>query len=458
MSINATDAAIAKIDAARARRAGNADRETETVLMCERTVLGAILADNSQLRHVQLQPRDFSAKTHAQIFDVAKRLIGSGMRVDAVSIADHLDREYGSSGWMELTIGMHRDCLAPENAPAYADRIRVASLSRQASAVAQRLATGGHEAIPDAIRDLIELTSADTEHACHVSVALSNAADELERLSNGQLPGVCTGIRDLDDSLGGLHSEDLIVIAARPAMGKTALMLNIGAAANCGVGVISGEQGRTQVGMRLFAMEGPVSLHTMRIGKLGDEEWARVAKVMTAMKNRPFWIYDKPAPTIDDIVAQARQWKFHNNIGLLMVDYLQKIRGGRGQDFRLQVGDIAAQLKDLARELKIPVVALAQVKREVESRPMGEDGMGRCPGMSDIAEAAIIEQEADQILTAYRPEVYEPGPRFKGLAFLNICKNRHGPIGVKDLSWRGEYLKFGDLAHRELRQDRWSTA
>lgn len=453
---NATDASIAKIDAARQRR--DAERENETVLMCERTVLGAILADNSQMRLVQLQQRDFSVTSHAQVFELAKRLIGAGKCVDAVCIADHLDREYGRSGWIELTVGMHRDCLAPENAPAYAERIRVASLSRQAAAIGQRLQIGGHEEIADAIRDLIELTSADKEHACHVSTALANAADELQRLADGQMPGVCTGIHDLDDALGGLHSEDLVVIAARPAMGKTALMLNIGAAANCGVGVVSGEQGRMQVGMRLFAMEGPVSLHRMRLGKLDDEEWNRITSVMTAMRDRPFWIYDKPAPTIDDIVAQARRWKFHNNIGLLMVDYLQKIRGGRGPDFRLQIGDIAAQLKDLARELKIPVVALAQVKREVESRPMGEDGMGRCPGMSDIAEAAIIEQEADQILTAYRPEVYEPGPRFKGLAFLNICKNRHGPIGVKDLSWRGEYLKFGDLARNEIGfADRWSA-
>src|SRR5690606_33492053 len=230
-------------------------------------------------------------------------------------------------------------------------------------------------------------------------------------------------------------------------------------AANCGVGIFSGEQGRSQIGMRMMAIDGPVSLHKMRTAKLKDEEWERVSRVMNEARNKPIWIYDRPAPTLDEIVAQARSWKFHNNIGIVMIDYLQKIRGGQGENFRLLTGDIAVTLKNLARELKIPVVALAQVNRSVESRPMGDDGMGRMPYMSDIAEASIIEQEADQIITLYRPEVYDDAPQFKGLAFANVCKNRHGPVGHIELSWRGEFLKFGDLAKQEMQiRDRWSVA
>jgi replicative DNA helicase len=432
---------------------------TDTAIRCEREVLGAILADNSQLRHVHLQQRDFSVVAHGQIFDLARRLIGAGKVLDAVTMAEALTRETGRNEWLELTVRLQQDCLAPANAPQYAEAVRKASLKRQAAVIGKRLVSGGDDVIADTIRELIELSSVSVEHSCHVSAAISLAADQLEAATAGKLPGVPTGIRDLDDSLGGMHDEDLIVIAARPAMGKTAFMLNLALAANVGVGVISGEQGRTQLGMRFFAMEGPVSLHRMRTGKLDDEEWSRVARVMSEMQRRPLWIFDRPSPTIDEIVAQARAWKFHNNIGLLMVDYLQIIRGGNGSDFRFQVGDITQQLKNLGRELKIPVVALSQVKREVESRPLDSDGLGRMPYMADLAEASFIEQIADQIITLYRPEVYDDQPQYRGLAYFNACKNKHGPIGCKPISWRGEFLKFGDLARQEMtREDRWSAA
>lgn len=429
------------------------------VITYERVVLGAILSDNSQISRVELSPRDFSVQSHAQMFDAARRMIGAGQLVDAITLDGFLTKETGTSGWLLTAVEMQRECLAPSNAPAYAGGVRKASLSRQAARVGERLVSGGAEAISDAIRELIELGATTQAHSCHVSDAMKLAADELQAAADGKSPGVRTGIRDLDDALGGFHNDDLIVVAARPSMGKTAFMLNSACAANVGVGIFSGEQGRAQIGMRLFAIEGPVSLHRMRLGALDNEEWSRVATVMSTMQRRPLWIYDKPSPSIDEIVSQARAWKFHNNIGMLMVDYLQIIRGGRGQDFRFQVGDITQQLKDLARELKIPVVALSQVKRAVEERPMGDDGLGCMPYMSDIAEASIIEQIADQIITLYRPEVYEDRPEFKGIAYFNACKNRHGPVGHKAMSWRGEYLKFGDLAHAEVSfRDRWSVA
>lgn len=431
---------------------------TDTAIHCERVVLGAILLDNSQLRHVQLQPRDFSVAAHGQIFEAARRMIGAGKVTDAVTIAEVLEHDTGRKDWLPVTARIQQDCLAPANAPTYGAMVRKASLQRQAAAIGERLVSGGEDAISNAIRDLIALNSVNREHACHISDAVKDAIDELTAIVDGKPPGVRTGMRDLDEALGGMHDEDLIVVGARPAMGKTAFMLNVALAANVGVGVISGEQGRAQIGMRTFATQGLVSLHHMRIGKLDDEEWSRVAAAISVLKARQFWINDKPAPTIDDIVSQARAWKFHNNIGLLMIDYLQKIRGGQGQDFRLQVGDIAVQLKNLARELKIPVVALAQCNRSVEARPLGQDGLGRMPYMSDLAEAGIIEQEADQVITLYRPEVYDDSPQYQGIAYTNICKNRHGPVGHKAVSWRGEYLKFGDLARFESHQDRWSAA
>lgn len=430
---------------------------TDIATVRERILLGALMTDNAQMAQVGLTSGDFALKHHGQMFDVIRRLIGANKVADPVTVAEVMERETAKGAdWLILAATMQQECLAPATAGIYAGHIRQASIERQARAIGAELQSGCD--VSEAVRKLIQLSAADQNHACHVLDAMDAAMNDLVEATDGKLPGVRTGMRDLDEALGGMHDEDLIVVAARPAMGKTAFMLNLACAADGPIGVISGEQGRAQVGMRLFAMEGSISLHRMRTGKLAEDEYARISRVMREMKNRAMWIFDKPAPTIDDIVSQARAWKFHNNIGLLLIDYLQKIRGGRGQDFRLQVGDIATQLKDLGRELKIPIVALAQVKREVENRPMHEDGLGRMPHMSDIAEASIIEQEADQIITLYRPEVYVDDPKFHGIAYANICKNRHGPIGHKALSWRGEYLKFGDLARTEMAyQDRWSA-
>jgi replicative DNA helicase len=225
-------------------------------------------------------------------------------------------------------------------------------------------------------------------------------------------------------------------------------MLNTMLGCNGRVGVISGEQSRVQIALRSIAIRGTVKLHNMRLGKIGDEEWMRINGAISALSTAPIWLFDKPGPTLDDIRRQARRWRYENRIDVLMVDYLQKIQGS-GRDKRLEVADVAAQLKNLARELDIPVLALAQVNRSVETRPLGEHCMGRMPHAGDMAESGNIEQEADQIVTLYRPEVYNQEQRFKGLAYANVCKNRHGPTGVIDIAWRGEYLQFGDLARTE---------
>lgn len=434
---------------------------TDALQVAERTVLGALMLDNAQLARISLAESDFLSVAHRQVFETVKALIGLKSVCDALTVAEALERQTGRKDWVRLTAAMVGDCLAPVNAPSYAAVVHRASLSRQAIAIAEALKTDPTaEGIDTTIRALMDLTREQKDFVCHQTEAMTQAMSALLAVADGsRVPGVATGIRDIDEALGGMHNGDLIAVPARPAMGKTAYMLNTALAADVPVGIFSGEQGREQIGMRILAIKGPVSLHRMRTAKLYDDEWSRVNTVINAARDRQIWIYDKPAPTIDDIERQGRAWKFHRNIGVLFVDYLQKIRGGEGENFRLQVGDICVRLKNLARELDIPVVALAQVKREVETRPMGPDGLGRMPYMSDIAEAAIIEQESDQIITLYRPEVYDDAPQFKGVAYANICKNRHGPVGHKAIAWRGEYLQFGDLARTEAQfQDRWSAA
>lgn len=418
-------------------------------LVFEQNVLGSCLYDGSMIVQCQVRPADFELSTHRAMWDVILRLHGAKQATDALSVTEMLDQERAPpppEGWLAYCRKLIKETASPAQAGSYANQLREYAAVRQAQAIGQALSEISMIDELDAkIRSLMELNKGTTDHSCHLLEAMQDAVD----LLSGDEAAISTGLRDLDGCTGGMHDEDLIIVGARPAMGKTAFMLNLALSSSVPVGMISGEQGRGQIGMRVMSINGEVSLHKMRTNGLSNEDWDRITFAMSTIKNRPIWMNDKPAPSIDDVIRQARIWKHEHDIGLLMIDYLQKLRGGGGADMRLQIGDVVSRLKDLARELKIPVVVLAQVKREVESRGIGDDGMGRMPFASDMAESGIIEQEADQIYTLYRPEVYSDDPRFRGVAYVNICKNRHGPIGHKAVSWRGEFLKFGDLAQFE---------
>lgn len=431
---------------------------TDPTISLEENLLGAIMLDGSQLDVVDVQPRDFLSANHRRIYQAIRTLRDRNAVIDAVTVANFLAQKQDSQSWLPITASLARDTCSPHQARAYGELVKQRSRMRQAIDIAAELqqAVGGdtQQAIDTAIRALMDLNQTASSWSCKISEVLGDAIDEIDRChQNGGKPvGLITGIRDLDDKMGGMHKSDLIVVGARPAMGKTAYMLNTALGCRAPVGIISGEQGRLQIALRMIGIRGQVSVHNMRVGRIDDAEFARISDAITALHAAPVWIFDRPAPTIEQIERQARRWKYENSIEVLMVDYIQKIEGGAGKDKRLQVGDVVSRLKNLARELDIPVLALAQVKREVEQRNMGENGMGRMPYMSDIAESAIVEMEADQVYTLYRPEAYSDEQRFKGLAVINACKNRHGPVGAIDVAWRGEYLQFGDLANQE---DNW---
>jgi replicative DNA helicase len=423
----------------------------------EECVIGSAMLDGSVIAQCNVKPGDFELQQHRFAWDAIQRLHARRESTDALTVTELLDHEQAippRDGWLAYLAMLCRNTASTQTAPSHAAKLREYSALRQAQAIGKTLsASDSVDGIDAVIRSLMELTKGTRDHSCHLLDAMQDAMD----LMDDDTSHVSTGLKDLDSCTGGLHDEDLIVIGARPAMGKTAIMLNLALSSTVPVGVISGEQGRGQIGMRAMAIDGEVSLHRMRTHTLQDSDWARISTAMTLAKQKQIWINDKPAPNIDDVVRQARVWKHERDIGVLMIDYLQKLRGGGGADMRLQIGDVVSRLKDLARELKIPVVVLAQVKREVESRPLGADGMGRMPFAADMGESGIIEQEADHIYTLYRPEVYSDLPQIKGVAYVNICKNRHGPIGHKKIAWRGEYLQFGDLAATEY-GDQWQAA
>lgn len=440
-----------------------AEQRLQSLLDTERAVLGGLMLDANMISRITLSPSDFTTPNHRYIFSAIQQLAAQRVVPEALAVAEQLERDgiLGQGAWLEPVARMVNNTASSANVPHYATIVRNASLARQAQAIAVRLQErcsdfaprqgDPNDLIDSSIRELMELTKDQTQWSCNQLEVLSSAVDYMELISSGKI-GVSYGIRALDEKLGGMHPEDFVVVASRPAMGKTAFLLNMALGCNVHNGVMSGEQSRAQMGMRQLAIDGLIALQRMRKGTMVDEDWARLNTAMQRLRTLPSWMNDKPSPTIQEVRRQATVWKYEHDIKLLMVDYLQKIRGGEGENRATQIGDVAGQLKTLARELKIPVVALAQVNREVEKNPLGTDGMGRMPFAGDIRESGVIEAEADTILTQYRPSVYLPDdPRFFNLAIFNVCKSRHGPVGFIEATWQGEYLKFGDLADTERR-------
>ena len=425
----------------------------------EQNVIGAVMIDAGMFSQCAISPNDFFNGKHRLAWEAIVRLYAKREPLDPVSVAEELDRhdQLSNAGGLDYLASMSHNTASTSSAPHYANIVRQYSQLRAAQAIGKKLMMlDDASTLEDRIRELIELTKDAQNHACSIQEAMSQAIDLLDQPSAAATP---TGLKDLDEALGGFHNGDLVVVGARPAMGKTAFMLNLALASTVPVGIISGEQGRDQIGMRFIAIDGKVSLHHMRTHRLDDEEWSRINGAISAARDKRIWINDKPAPSIDDVIRQARVWAYEKKIGLLCIDYLQKLGGGEGEDKRNRIGDITAKSKNLARELNIPVILLSQVKREIEQRAMGGEGLGRMPYMSDLSESGIIEQEADAVITLYRPEVYEQKPQYKGLAYVNICKQRHGPTGYLPIAWRGEYLQFGDLAQNEMAyRDKWNAA
>lgn len=409
----------------------------------EFAVLGGLLQDNSRFDEIDLVDSDFADAVHAQIFDAIRAIIADGSNADPVTVAVYLER-------MSSRISLNQITRLVENTPSsanvvhYARLVKDESKRRQALAIAKQLQeTIGEDltAVDEAIKALMSLDADRKNFECSIREASIAALDSVERVHNldGALPGIGSGLKDLDVCLGGFQKSDLYIIGARPSVGKTALLLNLADNANASVGVISAEQGREQVALRLIAKNGPVNAHKMRMAELDDHGWSRASAGVSALRDRAIRINDKPNPTIEQVIRQARKWKFQYDVRAIYVDYIQRIRALPKSPRHEQVAHIAMSLKELARDLDIPVIALAQVNREVEART------DKRPFMSDLKDSGGIEQEADVIVLLYRDDVYNPASEIKGIAELHIAKNRHGPTGRKAVSWNADTMTFADL-------------
>lgn len=416
----------------------------ETIPQFERTLLATMMLRPADCWRVDVQPMHFSSEQHGAVLAMIRELSAESKPVDAVTVMDEFDRSGKRAlGLLALNIASEATITAvPE---AYSARIVSAWRQREAAAIGRELASSSDPAAVDAaIAGLMALHATETKHefsakeAARVALENLNAAHE----SGGKLPGVTTGLADLDDKLGGFHAGDLIVVGGRAAMGKTALVLGMArAAAKAGtpVGVVSGEQPVDQVAMRMASAESHLSAKRFRSANFEEHEWPRVFNGFSSLAGLPLWLLDRSSPTLAEVARTARRWIHQHGIKALYVDYLQRITGEGERKFE-QVGFVAKGLKNLARDLNIPVIVLAQVSRAVESRTVQK------PRLSDLSDSSEIEKEADQVLMIYRAGYYDANAD-QGKAEIIVEKNRHGPTGYIEVAWLGDTMTFHDLAH-----------
>lgn len=418
----------------------------DSLLHVERQVLATAMLRASSLPDMPLQAKHFANEQNAEIWGLIQSLALDAKPFDAVSVADAAERAGCSRATQALAIQL---ASSSEYYPASDARYPAGLLltgwrDREAQRIARQLAdeAGKREegATDRAIAALMALHHDDRDCEHTAQSAMKLAWDEVlaAHESGGRLIGVSTGIGELDDALGGLHRSDLIVIGARPAMGKTGLLLGMTAAASMGapVGLISGEQPASQVGMRWMAAGSRVSVGKLRAAKIEEDQWGALTNTVTEFSGRPIRLLDRSSPDITEVIRVARRWKHQYGISALFVDYLQRLEcsGMDRAPKHERVGAIARQLKNLARDLDIPVVVLAQVNRKVEER------QNQRPLMSDLADSSEIEKEADQVMMLWRDTSNPEADNTP--AEINVVKNRHGNIGTVHCRWNGATTSF----------------
>lgn len=420
-----------------------------TPSFAEEAVLGGLLLDNERYYDVAtvLSAEQFTNAGRSRLFALIRDRVLAGEPADAVTIGE-LDPDLFS-----YAIDLAQNTPGASGVPAYAGIVRGNWQRRMAANIGATLVSSARAGDPDAVNTalskLLSLNSTVTECEYTGKQALRQAwrAVEEAHANGGKLPGITTGLGVLNDILGGFHNSDLTVVGGRPAMGKTAFLGGLTeAAANDKrrPGVISAEQPAVQMAMRRLSMISSVPASMLRSGQFQDEDWSKLQSGMETALGRDMWIYDRSAVTLDELVGIARKWKHTHDIGILFIDYAQRIKVPGCRDRIQEVSEVAMGMKNLARDLNIPVVALAQVKAAVESRP------DKRPNAGDLANSDELTREADQILMLYRDEVYNLESQHKGIAEILIEKNRHGPTGFKKVAFLQETMRFADLGRGDF--------
>jgi replicative DNA helicase len=442
------------------RRNASGARVPPHNLQAEESLLGAMLLSKDAIAGaVELVgPDDFYKPAHGHIFDAITSLYGAGEPVDPVTVAEELQRAgiLEAIGGGDLLVSLQATTPATSSAGRYAKIVEEHSLLRKMIGVAGEIAERAY-GLPDDVTKAIDEAESMVFSVAERRIADSTAAlgellgsmlDRLEQLyERGEsITGIPTGLFDLDDMLAGLQPSALIVIGARPSMGKTAMALGIASHAALRVArpvlLFSLEMSQLEVTQRVLAAEALVDSKRLRTGRLTDADWAKVNHAVGRLSPAQLYIDDNPNITVMDIRAKARRLKSKiGDLGVIIVDYIQLMSGRSNSESRqVEVSEISRSLKILARELDTPVVALAQLNRQLENRA------DKRPMLADLRESGSIEQDADVVLFLYRDEVYNPETPDRGTAEVIVAKHRSGPTGKVRLAWREQYTRFDNMA------------
>ena len=422
----------------------------------ELSVLGGMLIDNDAIDVVThtLSAADFYKTSHGKIFSTMQEISTHGDPVDIITLSDALR----NAGILDDVGGpAYVACLADGVATAaninyYAKLVRGKSIRRQLITSAMKIMTDGYDETKDTeelISDVDSVISGISEQNIKKSFVkaksiVGSTFTMIEELYNRKdaITGVPSGFDDLDNKLCGFQPSDLIIIAGRPSMGKTALAMNT--AVNAAkeekakpVAVFSLEMSKEQLTMRMLCSEGRVDSDRLRRGYIKDTDWPKLTRAAGTISDIPLYIDDTPAISVSEVRSKARRLKKEVGLGMIVIDYLQLMRGTRSKSREQEISEISRSLKALAKELHVPVVALSQLSRSLESRP------DKRPMLSDLRESGSLEQDSDVVMFVFREEVYKKNDDdLKGLAELIIGKQRNGPIGTVHLLWQSGYTRF----------------
>ncbi|GLB59208.1 replicative DNA helicase [Cytobacillus sp. NCCP-133] len=439
-----------------------ADRLPPQNIEAEQAVLGAIFLEPSSLTQASeiLIPEDFYRAAHQKIFNVMLKLSDLGKAVDLITVTEELSaaKLLEDTGGVSYLSELAGSVPTAANIEYYAKIVEEKSLLRRLIRTATDIAQDGYSRedevevlLGEAEKNIMEVAQRKNAGAFHnIKDVLVRTYDNIEEMHNhkGEVTGIATGFAELDHITAGFQRNDLIIVGARPSVGKTAFALNIAqnVAMKTGenVAIFSLEMGAEQLVMRILCAEGNIDAQRLRTGSLTDEDWGKLTMAMGSLSNAGIFIDDTPGVRITDIRSKCRRLKQEHGLGMILIDYLQLILGsGRsGENRQQEVSEISRSLKQLARELHVPVIALSQLSRGVEQR------QDKRPMMSDIRESGSIEQDADIVAFLYRDDYYDKESEDKNIIEIIIAKQRNGPVGTVQLAFVKEYNKFVNLEKR----------
>ena len=427
-------------------------------LEAEQSVIGSMIMSRDAIVEASeiITGADFYQQQYGIIFETIVELHDEGKAVDLITLQERLKEkdlppEISS---MEFVRELLSSVATSANVKYYAEIVSEKSMLRKLIKTTEEIANTCYLG-KEKTQDILEITekkifdlvqNRGSDEFVPIRQVVLNAIEKIEKASRtqGSVTGIPTGFIDLDYKMSGFQPSDLILVAARPSMGKTAFVLNIAQYMafhnHVTAAIFSLEMSKEQLVNRLLALESKVDSQNIRTGNLEDEEWAKLIEGANIIGNSNLIIDDKPGISISELRSKCRKYKMEHNLGVIFIDYLQLMTGsGRSESRQQEISEISRSLKALARELNVPVVALSQLSRAVEQRP------DHRPMLSDLRESGAIEQDADVVMFIYRDDYYNKDSENKNIAEISIAKQRNGPIGTVNLVWMPNYTKFVNM-------------